>query len=69
MQGTCHFYHKKWYGGTYGLGVFRKGIVLNDDLHIGSWNQLLIQMNGCNILFSHNLWFKIVEIMTEHGLL
>jgi hypothetical protein len=24
LQGTSRFYHKKWYGETYGLGVFRK---------------------------------------------
>jgi hypothetical protein len=33
LQGTSRFYYKKWYGGTYRLGVFRKGTVLDDDLH------------------------------------
>jgi hypothetical protein len=26
-------YHKKWYDVKYGLGVLKKGIVINDDLH------------------------------------
>jgi hypothetical protein len=33
MWGIGHFYDKKWYGGTYGLGVFKEGIVLDDDFH------------------------------------
>jgi len=33
MRGTCRFYHKKWYDKMYGLGVFRKGTVLDNDLH------------------------------------
>jgi hypothetical protein len=30
---TCCFYHKRWYGMKYGLRVFKKGIVIDDDLH------------------------------------
>jgi hypothetical protein len=33
MRGTSHFYHKRWYGKMYGLGVFSECIVLDDDLH------------------------------------
>jgi hypothetical protein len=33
MQGTSAFYHKGWYGEKYGLGVFRKGTNIVDDLH------------------------------------
>jgi len=35
--------------------VFRKVIVINDNFNIETCSQLLIQMNGCNILFSHNM--------------
>jgi hypothetical protein len=53
----------------YGLGVFKEGIVINNDLHKKRYNQLLIQMKGCSIFLSHNLWFKVIEIKTEQGLL
>jgi hypothetical protein len=33
LRGTGCFYHKKWYGVKYGLGIFREGIVTNDDIH------------------------------------
>ncbi len=42
MQGTSHFYHKKWYGETYGLGVFKEGTIPDDDLHGKKCNQLFI---------------------------
>jgi hypothetical protein len=31
--GHSHFYHKRWYGVKYGLRVFKKNIVTNDNLH------------------------------------
>jgi hypothetical protein len=31
--GHNHFYHKKWYDGTYGLRVFKEGTILDDNLH------------------------------------
>jgi len=51
------------------MGVFKESIVLDDDLHKERCNQLFIQMNRCIILFDHNLWFKVVEIKTEQGIL
>jgi len=33
------------------------------------WSRLFTQMNGCYILFSHNLWFKVEEVKTQQGLL
>ncbi len=60
-----HFYHKRWYGVKYGLGVFREGIITNNDLHEERFNRLLTQMNGCNILLSYNMWFKVEEIKME----
>jgi len=68
MQGTCCFYHKRWYGVKYGEGVFRKGTITNNDLYENRRSQILTQINGCNILLSHNLWFIVKEIKTEHGL-
>jgi hypothetical protein len=65
LQGTGRFYHKRWYNVKYGIGVFRKGIVTNDNLHEERFNQLLTQMNGCNILLCHNLWFRVEEIKME----
>jgi hypothetical protein len=64
MRGTCRFYHKRWYDVKYGLGVFRKGIVTNDDLHGKRCNQIFTQMSGHNIFFDCNMWFKIEEIKT-----
>jgi len=69
LQGIGHFYHKRWYDVKYGLGVFRKCIVTNDDLHGGRCDWLFIQMRGCCILLNHNMWFWVVEIKTKHGLL
>jgi hypothetical protein len=31
--GIGHFYHKKWYNETYRLGIFREGIVPDDNFH------------------------------------
>jgi hypothetical protein len=59
MWAIGYFYHKKWYNKTYGLGVFKEGAVLNDDLH----------GKRCSILFSCNIWFKVVKIKTKQGLL
>jgi len=42
LAGQGRFYHKKWYDETYGLGVFKKGIVLDDDLHKERCSRLLI---------------------------
>jgi hypothetical protein len=53
----------------YGLGVFREGRIIDDDLHTKRCSQLLTQMNGCNILLSHSLWFRIEEIKMEQGIL
>jgi hypothetical protein len=53
----------------YGLGVFREGIVIDDNFHKEKCSQLLTQVSGCNILFSRNLWFKVKEIKMEQGLL
>ncbi len=49
------FYHKKWYDKMYGLGVFRKGTVLDDNFH----------EERCNILLNRNVWFKVIGIKTE----
>jgi hypothetical protein len=69
LVGHKCFYHKKWYDGTYGLGVFRKGTIPNDDLQIKRCSRLFILMNGCNILLNCNMWFRVVEIKIEQGLL
>jgi hypothetical protein len=45
-----------------GLGVFKKTIDTNDNLHIERCSQLLTQMNGFSILLSCNLWFRVIEI-------
>ncbi len=52
----------------YGMGVFGEGTIIDDDLHRKRCNQLLAQMRGCSVCFSHNMWFKIEEIKTKHGL-
>jgi len=69
MRGTRHVYCKRWYSMKYGLGVFREGRIIDDDLHIERCSQLLTQMNGCNILLSCSLWFRIEEIKMEQGIL
>jgi hypothetical protein len=33
MWGIGPFYHKRWYDVKYGLGVFKKDIIINNDLH------------------------------------
>jgi len=45
----------------YGLGVFREGPITNNNLHKERCSQLLTQMNGCSILFSCNLWFRVKD--------
>jgi hypothetical protein len=65
LQGTCCFYHKKWYNMKYGLRVFRKGIVIDNDIHGERFNQLFTQMSGCNILLRCNLWFRDEDIKME----
>jgi len=49
----------------YGLGVFRKGIVIDNDLQGERCSRLLTQMSGCSIFLNCNLWFKVIEIKTE----
>ncbi len=68
LQGTCHFYHKRWYDMKYGLEVFKEGIVI-DDIHREKCTQLLTQMSECNIFFNRNLWFKVEEINIEQRFL
>jgi hypothetical protein len=53
----------------YGLGVFKRNTVIDDDFHGERCNQLFTQMNGCNIFFSCNLWFKVEKIKTNKGIL
>jgi hypothetical protein len=53
----------------YGMGLFRKGTLIDDDLHIEICSRLFTQMRGCSILLSHNLWFKVAVMKMEHGLL
>jgi hypothetical protein len=53
----------------YGLGVFKEGTIIDDDLHGERCSQLPIQMNGCNILLNHNMWFKVEKIKKEQGLI
>jgi hypothetical protein len=65
MRGTCCFDHKRWYNVKYGLGVFREGTIIDDNLHIEKCSWLLTRMNGCNIFFNRNLWIRIIEIKTE----
>ncbi len=43
----------------YGLGVFREGTDIDNNLHEERYNQILTQMSGCNILFTRNMWFII----------
>jgi hypothetical protein len=59
----------KWYGVKCGLGIFKEGTIIDDDLHKERCSQLLTQMSGCNILLSCNLWFKVEEIKTKQGFL
>jgi hypothetical protein len=40
-------------------GVFKKGMILDDDLHGERCNRLFIRMNKCNKFFNYNLWFKV----------
>jgi len=49
----------------YGLRVFRKGIVIDNDIHGERFNQLFTQMSGCNILLRCNLWFRDENIKME----
>ncbi len=51
------------------IGGFRKGIILDDDLHGERCNLLLVWMNECNILLNCNIWFRVVEIKTAQVLL
>jgi len=53
----------------YGLVVFREGTIIDDNFHEKKCSQMLTQMNGCNIFFSRNLWFRVEEIKMEQGLL
>jgi hypothetical protein len=69
LKGTCCFCHKRWYDVKYGLGVLKEGIIIDKNLHKEICNELFTQMNGCNTFFSHNLWFRVEEIKTEHGFL
>jgi hypothetical protein len=50
-------------------GFSRKGTVPDNDLHRKKCNRLFIWMSGCNILLNHNLWFRVVKIKREQGLL
>jgi len=69
LRGISLFYHNRWYSVKYGLGVFKEGIVIHDDLHEKKCNWLLTQKRGCDILISRNLWLKVEEIKMEQGLL
>jgi len=53
----------------YGLGVFKKGTITDDDLHGERCNQLFTQMSGCSILLNCNLWFRVEEIKTKQEFL
>ncbi len=53
----------------YGLVVFRKGIITDNDFHGKRCSRIFTQMNGCSILLNNNLWFKVTEIKMEQGLL
>ncbi len=53
----------------YGMGVFKEGIIIDDDLHIDRSSQLLTQMRGCSIFLNHNMWFRVEKIKTEEELL
>jgi hypothetical protein len=53
----------------YRLGVFKVGIVPDDNLHGMKCKQLFIRMSRCNILLNRNLWFRVVDIKMEQGLL
>jgi hypothetical protein len=39
----------------YGMGVFKKGTVINDDPHKERCSQILTQMRGCSIFLNHNV--------------
>jgi hypothetical protein len=65
LRGIGPFYHKRWYIGKYGLGVFRKGIVKDDNLHKKKCSRLFIGMSICNILFNCNMWLIVEEIKME----
>jgi hypothetical protein len=49
----------------YGLVVFKEGTIINENFHEERCSQIFIQMNGYNILLSHNLWFRVKEIKME----
>jgi hypothetical protein len=53
----------------YGLKVFKKNIIINDDLHQERCNRLLTQISVCSILLSCNLWFKVTKVKTKRELL
>jgi hypothetical protein len=53
----------------YGLVVFRKGTITDDDFHGKRCNRILTEISGCNIFLNHNMWFKVVEIKMKQGLL
>jgi hypothetical protein len=53
------------FGVKYGLMVFRESTIVNNGFHGEKCNQILTQMSGCNILFNHNLWFRVAEIKIE----
>jgi hypothetical protein len=55
LWGIGLFYHKRWYIGKYGLGVFKEGIVIDNNLHREKYN----------VLLNRNLWFRIKEIKME----
>ncbi len=48
----------------YGSMVFKEITISNNNLHKNICNQILTQMNGCNIFLDHNIGIK-----TEQGLL
>jgi len=53
----------------YGLGVFKEGTIIDDDLPKKRCSQLFTQMSGCNILLNYNLWFRVIELKMEQGFL
>ncbi len=65
LQGIGHFCHKRWYNVKYGLGIFKKSTITNNNLHEKRCSRIFTQVSGCTILLNCNLWFGVVKIKTK----
>jgi len=69
LQGTSHFYHKRWYDMKYGLRVFKKNIVIDNDLHGKRCSWLLTQIKGSTCFLAIIYGSESLKIKTKEGLL